>query len=453
MADLPEEGSRDVVTTIGQIGRYALKYRIGDGGLGTVYAADDPLLSRRIAVKTLNLMPAGVRSPLETDAREPFNAMFLHEARAAAQLSHPHIVTVFDAGLSPQGAYIAMELLKGKDLRQLLAEGWRPSPGQAALIIRRVADALAFAHSKGVVHRDIKPANIFMIGRTQPKVLDFGIASIAHARDRGSDAGVGSPHYMAPEQVRGAGTDRRTDVFSLGVVLYELLTGRRAFDGASLEGIALAVCEHRPPSAHDVVPTVPAALSAIAEQAMAKDPEDRYRSARSLARALQEWLQAHPEAVQAGEDDTPPEDGKRRLLLWGGLAVAAVTAIGFALDQLPSRSHTNSPQTVSTAPVAAPAPPAPAPAVEIVAMPTAAGTAAPTAVAPATSGVVQLAVSPWAEVLVDGKLIGTAPPLNQLPLPVGEHQLTLRNSSFAPYTTIVKVEADSTVTVRHRFGP
>ena len=173
--------------------------------------------------------------------------MFLHEARAAAQPEHPHIVTVFDAGLSPQGAYIAMELLKGKDLRQLLAEGWRPSPGQAALIIRRVADALAYAHSKGVVHRDIKPANIFMIGRTQPKVLDFGIASIAHARDRGGDAAVGSPHYMAPEQVRGAGTDRRTDVFSLGVVLYELLTGRRAFDGGSLEGIASAVCEHRPP--------------------------------------------------------------------------------------------------------------------------------------------------------------------------------------------------------------
>jgi serine/threonine-protein kinase len=458
MADLPEEGSRDVVTTIGQIGRYALKYRIGDGGLGTVYAADDPLLSRRIAVKTLNLMPAGVRSPLETDAREPFNAMFLHEARAAAQLSHPHIVTVFDAGLSPQGAYIAMELLKGKDLRQLLAEGWRPSPGQAALIIRRVADALAFAHSKGVVHRDIKPANIFMIGRTQPKVLDFGIASIAHARDRGSDAGVGSPHYMAPEQVRGAGTDRRTDVFSLGVVLYELLTGRRAFDGGSLESIASAVCDHRPPSAHDVNPAVPAALSAIAEQAMAKDPEDRYRSARSLARALHEWLQAHPEAVQAGEDDTPPEDGKRRLLLWGGAAVAVVTAIGFALDQMPSRSHTSSPQAVSTVPAASTVPPASipasAPAIELgAAAPTAAGTAVPTVAAPVKSGVVQLAVSPWAEVLVDGKLIGTAPPLNQLPLPVGEHQLTLRNSSFAPYTVIVKVEDDSPVTVRHRFGP
>jgi serine/threonine-protein kinase len=134
-----------------------------------------------------------------------------------------------------------------------------------------------------------------------------------------------------------------------------------------------------------------------------------------------------------------------------------VTAIGFAVDQLPSRSHTNSPQAVSTVPAASTVPPASipasAPAIEIGAAPTAAGTAAPTIAAPEKPGVVQLAVSPWAEVLVDGKLIGTAPPLNQLPLPAGEHQLTLRNSSFAPYTVIVKVEADSPVTVRHRFGP
>ena len=305
MSELPaEHGDRVAMPTIGHIGRYALKYRIGAGGLGTVYAADDPLLSRRVAIKTLNLMPSGATSPLETDAREPFNAMFLHEARAAAQLSHPHIVTVFDAGLSPQGAYIAMELLKGKDLKQLLADGWRPTPGQSALILRRVSDALAYAHSKGVVHRDIKPANIFMIGRTQPKVLDFGIASIANARD-GSGIHGGSPHYMAPEQVRGEPTDRRTDVFSLGVVLHELLTGQRAFDGRSLAEITGAVCEHRPPLAHALAPAVPQALSEIVERAMAKRPEDRYRSARALSRELHRWLEEHPEALLSDEEDVP----------------------------------------------------------------------------------------------------------------------------------------------------
>ena len=145
-----------------------------------MFAAHDPLLSRLIAVKTLNVEVAD-------DERESFNAMFINEARAAGGLSHPHIVTVFDAGISDKRAYIAMELLKGRDLRQLRQEGWRATPAQAALIVRRVADALAFAHSKGVIHRDIKPANIFMVGRTQPRVLDFGIARVAHRQD-GSDA-------------------------------------------------------------------------------------------------------------------------------------------------------------------------------------------------------------------------------------------------------------------------
>ena len=178
--------------TIGHIGRYALKYQLGEGGLGTVYAAHDPLLSRLIAVKTLN-----VKVP--ENERESFNRLFLDEARAAGGLSHPHIVTVFDAGISDDRAYIAMELLKGRDLAQLRQEGWRATPAQAALIVRRVADALAFAHSKGVIHRDIKPANIFMVGRTQPRVLDFGIARVAHQQEDGDPhTGAGSPYYMAP---------------------------------------------------------------------------------------------------------------------------------------------------------------------------------------------------------------------------------------------------------------
>ena len=207
--------------TIGHIGRYALKHQLGEGGIGTVFAAHDPLLTRLIAVKTLHV-------EVDESERESFNALFLNEARAAGGLNHPHIVTVFDAGISDDRAYIAMELLKGRDLRQLRQEGWRATPAQAALIVRRVADALGYAHSKGVVHRDVKPANIFMIGRTQPKVLDFGIARIAHQHDAHNQTGeiaAGSPYYMAPEQARHEPTDRRADVFSLGVVLYELLTG------------------------------------------------------------------------------------------------------------------------------------------------------------------------------------------------------------------------------------
>ncbi|MEO8312933.1 MAG: serine/threonine-protein kinase, partial [Caldimonas sp.] len=243
------------IPTIGHIGRYALKYQLGEGGLGTVFAAHDPLLSRLIAVKTLNVKVAD-------EERESFNALFLNEARAAGGLSHPHIVTVFDAGISDKRAYIAMELLKGRDLRQLRQEGWRATPAQAALIVRRVADALAFAHSKGVIHRDIKPANIFMVGRTQPRVLDFGIARVAHQQESSDPhSGAGSPYYMAPEQVRRELADRRADVFSLGVVLYELLTDVKPFRGESLAQIREAVLNHEPPLAHKVDPAVPKVLA------------------------------------------------------------------------------------------------------------------------------------------------------------------------------------------------
>ncbi|MDH5539379.1 MAG: serine/threonine protein kinase, partial [Rhizobacter sp.] len=330
----------DQMPTIGHIGRYALKYRIGAGGLGTVFAAYDPLLSRLIAIKTLSL-------ELSADERESFNRLFLDEARAAGGLSHPHIVTVFDAGVSDNSAYIAMEMLKGRDLRQLRQEGWRPSPAQAALIARRVADALAYAHSKGVVHRDIKPANIFMIGRTQPRVLDFGIARVAHRHElsAGDEIAAGSPYYMAPEQARHQAVDRRADVFSLGVVLYELLTDQKPFNGASLPEITRAVLTHEPPLASEIDNRVPRELAEITARAMLKDPEQRYRSARAFSRDLRHWLEDN---TVSPDTDTSAGASPKTRRRWVNMTLAALVVGGVGLvSVLVTR------QVTSRAPVAA----------------------------------------------------------------------------------------------------
>jgi serine/threonine-protein kinase len=477
--------SPEELPTIGHIGRYALKYRIGEGGLGTVYAAHDPLLSRLIAIKTLNV-------DIAPESRQSFDALFLNEARAAGGLSHPHIVTVFDAGISEQGVYIAMELLKGRDLRQLRQEGWRPTPPQAAMIARRVADALAYAHAKGVVHRDIKPANIFMVGRTQPRVLDFGIARIAHQHDMLGDESItaGSPYYMAPEQLRHEPVDRRGDVFSLGVVLYELLTGQKPFNGATLSEIGDSVLNHTPPLAHEVNPAVPPALSAIAARAMEKNPEQRYRSARGMSRELRHWLEEHTQAADEADVRVPPP--ARNWLLWPALAAAvlALAASAWWWSRVPAAAD-GAPPAAEASPVATPdaaraaatpvppavaaAPAAPAPAVAVpaaippraaatprsvaandaprrTAKPPATPVAAPvTPVAAPATGVVHIAVTPWGQVEVDGRDAGTTPPLNQLTLSEGSHQITIRNADFAPHTVRVNVSATQPVTLKHRF--
>ncbi|MCW5659914.1 MAG: serine/threonine protein kinase [Burkholderiaceae bacterium] len=468
--------------TIGHIGRYALKQQLGEGGLGTVYAAYDPILSRTIAVKTLHLSVA------EGD-RATLDALFLNEARAAAGLNHPNIVTVYDAGLSEQGVYIAMERLRGRDLRQLLANGWRPDIVQAAQILRRVSDALSYAHSKGVIHCDIKPANIFMVGRTLPKVVDFGIARVAHGQDIPALEGVvaGSPHYLAPEQLRGETVDRRCDVYALGVVMYELLTHRKAFDGKTLAEIVHAVEHVRPPAPHEVRPEVPVALSDITMRAIAHDPGERYRSARQMSQALRDWIES--EAEIAGEDGAPGRAVRRRMLL-ATLLVGAVIGgvIGWRLV-VPEADTAQTPEVVAAAPAApvavepdpTPAPP-PAPAVDDAApvnraaVATAVVPPAPRARQPerpaaretkerspreasarpapavAATGMVQLAITPWGQIEIDGKNAGVTPPLSQLKLSVGEHVITVRNEDFAPHTVTVRVSADQPVTVRHRFG-
>ena len=464
----------DQLPSIGHIGRYALKYKIGEGGLGTVYAAHDPLLSRLIAIKTLNV-------DLPEEDREQFNALFLNEAKAAGSLNHPHIVTMYDAGTSAHGTYIAMEMLRGKDLRQLLAQGWRPTPAQAALIVRRVADALSYAHHKGVIHRDIKPANIFMVGRTQPRVLDFGIARIRRAESLNRDDEQsrfqemigGSPYYMAPEQVQCLPVDRRVDVYALGVVLYELLTGNRAFSGDNLEDIADAVLRRDVPLASEVNPEVPKALAEIAARAMARDVEQRTRSARVLSKELREWLLEQDEMALASSGGL----WRKGLVAAAGLGVVAVMAGGWwawqgrqstpsvavaassvdvavaaqpAKADAPAASAVEVPTVVATASAEAAA--ASAVAAAASAQPAASDvTAAAEQAAPVAMGVVRLAITPWGEVYEGKRSLGVTPPMTQLSLPEGQHTLTIRNGDAPAWRKTIVVKAGKAVRVEHHF--
>ncbi len=404
--------------SIGRIARYDLKYRIGEGGLGTVFAAHDPVLSRLIAIKTVHVEVA----PAERDS---FSALFMNEARAAAALSHANIVTVFDAGLSEGGAYIAMELLKGVDLRQLRLEGWRPTPAQAAQLAAKVADALAYAHAHGVVHRDIKPANIFMVGRTQPRVLDFGIARLTHRLDAAAHDDVcgGSPYYMAPEQILQQPTDARGDVFSLGVVLYELLTGERPFKGQALAQIQHAVLEHVPPPANEIAPDVPATLARIAARAMTKTPDGRYPSAAAMARALRQCQDDRADNADARTAQLRPvHPSAARSRRWAAFAAAAAAAallLGLIIGWLVWSQRQSVPETGAAA----------------------------------AKGLVQIDASPWAQVEVDGAVAGVAPPLTQLALPVGRHTVTLRHGELTPHSVVILVARGLPARVAHTFEP
>ena len=505
------EDTLQTLPTLSQVGRYELKHQLGTGGLGTVYAAIDPLLSRSIAVKMLHVAELG------PDERCTLESRLLAEARAAAGLAHANIVTVYDAGLAAEGVYIAMERLQGKDVRHLLADGWRPDTVQAARIAKRLADALAYAHGKGVVHCDIKPANVFMVGRTQPKVLDFGIARVTRQRaarpgapivdiDTASfgaaPAELGSPYYVSPEQLRGEELDARADVYGVGIVLYEMLTGQRAFAGDSLDAIRGAVLAGAVTPVHELNPKVDQALSDLVARAMARRAGDRFRSARQLSRALRTWISeetnglAHRDerralsgwTYAAGATLTLALGASAWLLLQSHEDAApppAVMAVAAALASVAAPAPATAPVVAAVAPVEAPvaasveaAVPAAAEAPAAAAAPAvllAAGKprdpmprvvrkdkAAPTKTAPvptasapvtanASPGIVQLAVVPWGQVEVNGRAMGTTPPLSRLSLPAGQHQIVVRNGDFPAYTASVTVSDEKPVTLRHRF--
>jgi serine/threonine protein kinase len=281
-----------------QIARYVVEKELGRGMMGIVWRAVDPELGRPVALKTVQL--AFAVTPEEADT---FEKRFLAEARAAARLSHPGIVVVHDVGrdTATNSLYIAFEHLKGRTLQELAAGGegleWR----QALRIVARVADALHHAHGQGVVHRDIKPANIMILDSGEPKVMDFGIAKVPAERLTSTGQFFGTPSYMSPEQASAEAVDGRSDVFSLGAVLYLLLTSRTAFEGDSVAATLSRILFREPPPASTIRDGLPPGIDHVIARALAKKPADRYPDAKALARDLDQILGGGlPEGFSAG---------------------------------------------------------------------------------------------------------------------------------------------------------
>ncbi|MCC6609214.1 MAG: serine/threonine protein kinase [Burkholderiales bacterium] len=274
---------RHAPQTLEQLGRYRIQAELGRGAMGIVYRARDPVIDREVAIKT-------IRIDLARDELARFETRFFTEVRAAGRLSHPNIVTVHDAGRESGLVYVTMELLEGPSLADLLAAHTPVAPARIATIGAQIADALAYAHAQGIVHRDVKPANIILVRDQVPKLTDFGVARLPSAASTLAGTLVGSPRYMSPEQITAQAMDGRSDVFSLGVVLYELLTGEAAFEADSLHAVMHRVVTHAPPSPATLNPRVPAALDRIVCRAIAKRPEDRYPTARALAVDLKRFV-------------------------------------------------------------------------------------------------------------------------------------------------------------------
>ena len=314
------------------LSHYEIVGELGAGGMGVVYRAHDTLLQRAVALKVL---------PADAMADESRQRRFLQEARAASALNHPHIVTIYDV-IHQDGVYaIVMELIEGTSLQAVIERG--PVPVHQALsIARQIADALGVAHAAGIVHRDLKPANVIITGRGHAKVLDFGIAKLDPMRSAASDSAgtrtaltmmgavVGTAAYMSPEQARGEPVDPRTDVFSLGIVLYEMLSGRSPFAAATITAVLHKLIYEQPPDLNSTPGVeIPPAVVATVERALAKNAGERYQSMDAMAAALEAISAGRPATAETSAAVQPEPKTRRRMI--PAVAVLSIVVAGALL--------------------------------------------------------------------------------------------------------------------------
>jgi serine/threonine protein kinase len=453
---------------IEKLGRYEIQSELGQGAMGVVYKAVDPLIGRTVAIKTINLNLSG-------DELADFEERFNREAKSAGRLNHPNIVTIYDVGRADHIAFMAMEYLEGRELKEIIASGEVLQPDRVAEIIAQVADALAFAHDHGIVHRDIKPANIMVLRNGSVKITDFGIAKMASGSRTQVGIILGSPKYMSPEQVTGKLVDGRSDIFSLGAVLYELLTGKPAVGGgdSTLTTIMYQVLNEIPAPPAGVNPSIPAAFDYIVARALAKAPENRYQSAREMANDLRNFKNLtttspltsatsfrKSSAAKTGRDENatvilnasqiPAASSWSSVKKRAGFIAAAIFIAATVLFITSSRESAVTavddkkppmPQTTLAATVKPPPP-----AATDSKMPD-----RQSSLAAHTPATLSFSVLPWGEIFIDGKKQGASPPLREIKLSPGKHQIEIKNTDFPPYRQSVELAAGASQKIRHKF--
>ena len=387
-----------------KVGRYEILAKVGQGAMGVVYRAQDPTIRRIVALKVLPADPAETGGGASGTQGRSKAGSFEREAQAAGALLHPNIVTLYDAGRDGNRYYLAMEFVEGGTFATEIVREGKVKSERAAKVVAVVADALDFAHERGVVHRDIKPANLMILPDQTVKVADFGIARLTTAASTmTSDMMVGTPHYMSPEQVRGGTIDGRSDLFSLGVVLYEALTGRKPFQAETLAAVLNSIMNSSPPPPHQVEASIPLELSAIVERAMARKPEGRYARGKDMASELRRFLGA----VRGEPAAAPlPSQKKSSWLVAVAAAIVALVALGAALLVRGKGGSSPSPGI----------------------------------------GYLEFVSEPvGAEIFLDGNVVGRTPYTSEVT--AGKHEIEFRKEGYYPATQSTTVESNKHVMI------
>jgi len=318
-----------------KIGKYDIQSILGKGAMGIVYRALDPDINRKVAIKTIRFDLASE----ETD-NEEIMQRFMREAQAAGKLTHPNIITIFDVGREEDLTYIVMQFIEGPSLQRLIARGEKFSVQDVTKLMETVCVALDYAHQHGIVHRDIKPGNILLDNNKKPYICDFGVARVDTSTLTQSGTAVGTPSYMSPEQVMGKKVDKRSDIFSIGCILYEILAGRRPFEAESITTVIYKIINEEPPALSELKKGLPEGFGKIIGKALAKDANNRYQNCKQLAEDLRNLdrltdktiavtvtKEALIPEVEEKEEEKEEEKKKRRLGLILGITIPAVLII------------------------------------------------------------------------------------------------------------------------------